>query len=420
MAQQKGRRIAHFAAGGYAGAALMPAGNYTATAQGLPAATPAGGYTPGPATNAAGSWGAAAESGGIAGDTNASPVGAPDTSAFNQPGNYVAPAAALPAAAANVAAAPTPTYSSGSTDMQASMPGGYGSPGENSGLLGAEGGAIPERMKDGGTVQNMKRGGKVRQMKPNGKPGSSQPANTPPQGRPATPPKPTPPDPDDPTGDTPQPAGQGFRAMPSAIPASPPAFDDGGAAPDPDTSDIPVDADQGQEGQAGDQSQQQSGPLPSVQKALTAARSQFGLNDSIFNNMQMSDNQNDPRPIPPSPNGPVKPFNPRDFLPGGSKASDSGQGDVASAAGGGAIPGQGMSPPGNPGGAIPDPGMNPPDNPGGTNPPDKKKHPPDTDPPEGTRGTPGKTTTTTRPDDGSNWGTDAAGDQPGGAPGDPE
>jgi hypothetical protein len=31
------------------------------------------------------------------------------------------------------------------------------------------------------------------------------------------------------------------------------------------------------------------------------------------------------RPIPPSPSGqPIKPFNPRDYLPGGSKASDSG------------------------------------------------------------------------------------------------
>jgi hypothetical protein len=296
------------------------------------------------------------------------------------------------------------------------MPGGYGSPGENSGLIGAEGGAIPERMKDGGTVQNMKRGGKVRQMKSNGKPGSSQPANTPPQGRPTTPPGPTPPTQGGPYGNpmggdqpgaipdgAPSPGFKGGGNVnptgydpwayingeqttdarqpdPPALPAQggynsaqgsygsysasgkktkktkgppPPSpsdsdtpqapsatgkalgaptlgtaatqqalFDDGGDVPD--TADAPVDADQGQEGQAGDPSQQQSGPPPSVQKALTAARSQFGLNDNIFNNMQMSDNQNDPRPIPPSPNGPVKPFNPRDFLPGGSKASDNG------------------------------------------------------------------------------------------------
>jgi len=214
------------------------------------------------------------------------------------------------------------------------MPGGYGSPGENSGLIGAEGGAIPERMKDGGTVQNMKRGGKVRQMKPNGKPGSSQAPSGPhaPQppnaGRPPTgvqqpdpssaqaPPSTPQPDPSD-SGAVPAPTATGTALGEPTL-----GFDDGGDVPD--TADAPVDADQGQEGQAGDPSQQQSSPPPSVQKALTAARAQFGLNDSIFNNMQISDNQNDPRPIPPSPNGPVKPFNPRDFLPGGSKASDSG------------------------------------------------------------------------------------------------
>ena len=68
----RGRKIAHFAAGGGA----------LDTAQGLPAATPATGYTPGPETNAAGSWGAAAESGGIAGDPNISQVGAPPAWTF--------------------------------------------------------------------------------------------------------------------------------------------------------------------------------------------------------------------------------------------------------------------------------------------------------------------------------------------------
>ena len=40
---------------------------------------------------------------------------------------------------------------------------------------------------------------------------------------------------------------------------------------------------------------------------------------------KLADNQSAPRPIGPAPNGgPVKPFNPRDFLPGGSETSDSG------------------------------------------------------------------------------------------------
>jgi hypothetical protein len=57
------------------------------------------------------------------------------------------------------------------------------------------------------------------------------------------------------------------------------------------------------------------------------------LNDNMFNMMSQglssktADNQETPRPIQPAPNGgPKKPFNPRDFVPGGSKASDSGDG----------------------------------------------------------------------------------------------
>ena len=89
MSTPRPRRIASFAAGG-------------SYAQGLPTPTPATGYTPGPETNAAGSWGAAAETGGIPGDTNASPVGAPPAWTGQNAGNYVAPAAALPAAAPNI------------------------------------------------------------------------------------------------------------------------------------------------------------------------------------------------------------------------------------------------------------------------------------------------------------------------------
>ena len=117
MSTPRPRRIASFAAGG-------------SYAQGLPAAAPATGYTPGPETNAAGSWGAAAETGGIPGDANMSPVGAGPTPAGPQPGNYVPPPAALPAAAPNIAAAAPPTPAPGSNMIEFSglsgNMGGYG------------------------------------------------------------------------------------------------------------------------------------------------------------------------------------------------------------------------------------------------------------------------------------------------------
>ena len=315
MAKNMGRHIAHFAAGGDA---------ISGTAQGMPAPTAGGGFTPGPETNAAGSWGAGAQSGGIAGDTNASPVGAPDTSAFNQPGDYVAPAAALPAAAAD-----TPHYVAPPPVAQAAPMWGGG---------GGQYGARVGGMKDGGTVQSMKRGGKVRQPKPNGKPGSSQPTNEPPTNEPPTN--------EFPQAQAPQAprAPQAPQAPMSGIPAgpSPPmGMDEGGDVPD--TSVMPMDAEQGQEGQAGDPAPQKSGPSPAVQSALTAARAQFGLNDNMFNMMSKQTAGNMPtKPAGPGGDQPTSnPFPTKNpATPFGTKTSQAdsdGDSDTVSAASGGSI-----------------------------------------------------------------------------------
>ena len=199
MATRTGRKIAHFA----------PGGALDGTAQGMPAATGALGYTPGPETNAAGSWGAAATSGGIAGDPSISPVGAPDMSQFNalNASNPVAPTPALPAAAPNVAAT--------------------GQSSEDLALYGEKGGAIPG---EGGAINP-----------------------------------------------TEEPYRQKWRAKNGKKQAPYRAYDEGGAIPD--TPDVPVDQDQGQEGQAGDELYQ------GVAKVLSDTRKQFGLTDSAFQKM---------------------------------------------------------------------------------------------------------------------------------------
>jgi hypothetical protein len=90
-----------------------------------------------------------------------------------------------------------------------------------------------------------------------------------------------------------------------------------------------------------DSSQGDVNPLLGVQQALSYTRQKFGLDDSVF--QQMASNSG---PIQPSPGTggkpaqgtlPPPPINPRDYLPGGKKASDAG-GDTASAKKGGAIP----------------------------------------------------------------------------------
>jgi hypothetical protein len=130
-------------------------------------------------------------------------------------------------------------------------------------------------------------------------------------------------------------------------------MDKGGGVPD--TGDAPIDADQGQEGQAGDQGQEgqagdqtsqqnQSGPSPAVQSALTAARSQFGLNDNMFNMMSKQTAGNMPtKPAGPGGDQPTSnPFPTKNpATPFGTKTSQAdsdGDSDTVSAAGGGAIP----------------------------------------------------------------------------------
>jgi len=142
-------------------------------------------------------------------------------------------------------------------------------------------------------------------------------------------------------------------------------FDAGGDVPDPGGA-IPADPDDpgdvqdtstGDPGQAGDPSQtaDQGDLMGSVMDALTAARQQYGLTDQMFagniptvpagpggdqtqggpqdrGNQVVADNSNSPRQIAPAPGAPMPaqgtlpnaPINPRDYLPGGSKASDSG------------------------------------------------------------------------------------------------
>jgi hypothetical protein len=78
------------------------------------------------------------------------------------------------------------------------------------------------------------------------------------------------------------------------------AFADGG-----DTSAIPIDPDQGQEGQAGDP----TAAIQGVKAALTATRQQFGLSDNAF---QMASQQlagNMPAK-PAGPGGDQPPLNP--------------------------------------------------------------------------------------------------------------
>lgn len=140
MSTSRPRRIAHFAGGG-------------SFAQGLPTPTPATGYTPGPQSSAAGSWGAGAEAGGIPGDTNVSPVGAPPAwTGGPSPGDYVAPPAPMPANVGNQVNAPE--------SSSAYVPGQYGSMGSNiasnsvGGFSFAKGGAIPDK------VEHFKRGGR--------------------------------------------------------------------------------------------------------------------------------------------------------------------------------------------------------------------------------------------------------------------
>ena len=133
--------------------------------------------------------------------------------------------------------------------------------------------------------------------------------------------------------------------------------DPGGAIPDPENSDDMQDTSTGDPGQAGDPSQtaDQGDLMGSVMDALTAARQQYGLTDQMFagnistvpagpggdqtqggpqdrGNQVVADNSNSPRQIAPAPGAPMPaqgtlpnaPMNPRDYLPGGSKASDSG------------------------------------------------------------------------------------------------
>ena len=139
MATRTGRKIAHYAAGGGA----LPT---DATAQGMPAATNSLGIqNPGPQTTSVGSYGAAAEQGGIAGDTNVSPVGAPDTSGFSAslaPDKTQTQPEFAPAAA-SVAATPSP--------VKAAAPsGGLSAGGYEGQLLGnmfEKGGAIPDKVE---------------------------------------------------------------------------------------------------------------------------------------------------------------------------------------------------------------------------------------------------------------------------------
>jgi len=109
------------------------------------------------------------------------------------------------------------------------------------------------------------------------------------------------------------------------------AFADGG-----DTGAIPIDPDQGQEGQTGDDNLQ---AMQGVKAALTATRQQFGLSDKAF---QMASQQlagNIPAK-PAGPGGDQPPLNPfptkTPATPFGTKTSDSGEdNDTQSAAGGG-------------------------------------------------------------------------------------
>jgi len=143
------------------------------------------------------------------------------------------------------------------------------------------------------------------------------------------------------------------------------SMDEGGAVPDPDNDSDSDNSSGGggdtdQDSGNGDSSQPSTDDgMASIMSALSTARQNNGLNDQMFAAMpsrpagpggdqpntnpfptktpatpfgKLADNSQSPRPIPGNGSIPQhgvlqptpKPFDPRDYLPGGSKASDSG------------------------------------------------------------------------------------------------
>ena len=318
MVTRTGRKIAHFQAGGGA----LPTG----FAQGLPAATSSLGYTPGPETNQGGSWGRAAETGGVAGDpyngSIGAPFGAPSTTVpdagYTTPQKLPSPATAPPAAPAATGAdigAPMLTGIDQSTGL-ASLGGsssneGGGSPGQTIGipamLTAAKGGAVPEQFTSssnphnswGGGLDSLGNGGENNNTLSTAQNISS-----------ATPVSAA-------KGGAINPIEKSYREKwrvknhKHGTPYK--AFDQGGSTGDdvptnspsgaiPDTPDMPVDPYQGQEGQAGDQL------YSKVKQVLSQTRQQFGLTDAAFEHMnkymQFNPNQQQAGNMPTKPAGP--------------------------------------------------------------------------------------------------------------------
>lgn len=292
--------------GTYAPAA-QPVGGISASAQGLPPARPATGYTPGPQANKFGSWGSAVEGGG-----------------YNSvPGNPAVPTAI-----------PTNTY------QRASTRGTYGSYTDQATLPGSPSQPVlpsaPKNMLAGTNTEQPDQPvipyssfytGAGKQMRW----GPEQPGNPMRE------------------GNVSQWAGMAKRggAIPQAATGGGAlaALDTGGAVPDP----IP-DTDPGEQtptNQGGGGGYGASDPMQNVRAALTSARQQNGLNDQVFQqlwNMNVGGQQAaNPPTVPAGPGGDQPSNNPfptkTPAVPFGRMSSnDNDADDQPSAAGGGAIP----------------------------------------------------------------------------------
>lgn len=305
-------------------------GGMSASAQGLPGARPATGYTQGPQANQAGSWGAAAEGGGynpVVGDQpQAIPTG-PQYQRASTKGTYgsytnkntAAPTQTTTPSATNYMmqagpgnfnpSTPEIPYSSFYTGLGKQMVRGPETPGNplKQGNAtqwqgqAASGGAIPA-YEDGGDVEPVEKPYREKWREKNGK-----------------------------------------RQAPYR------AFDDGGAVPDPGGAIPGADPGTASVDQGGGYSSGPSDPMQNVRAALSAARSQNGLNDQLFQELWGNVGGQQASNMPSKPAGPggdqpnPNPFPTKTPSPAFGKLSqnDSSQDDDSNTtfgASGGAIP----------------------------------------------------------------------------------
>ena len=281
------RRVQKFATGGYATNPI------SASATGMPAATGVGGYTPGPNSNAVGSWGASAGQGiPGSGGANYAPQGSPGANSWGG-----GPSNPSPVPTSQVGAS---AYGHGSPGYTAPTP----PPQQSAGIGGS---ANTDSADPQSWYYGSKQQAQQESLYGNSAYGANSVANTPGESS-YLPPKVA-----DQYANPGSISSTGYKeggpvlpgvkhtskkAKPvkkfaSGGPTDDSVPDPGGAIPsDPnDTSDT-TDTGQGQQGQAGDL----SGIAQQVKQSLSATRQQFGLNDQAFQQMAAQ--------IPSAPAGP--------------------------------------------------------------------------------------------------------------------